>query len=107
MTDKIIILTTWPDAASAEQFAKDLVGEGLAACVNILPEMKSVYRWQGELEQGNEHQLVIKTKKSLYPQVAAMIARKHPYELPEILSIAVDDGLPRYLSWIDEATHAE
>jgi len=107
MTDKIIILTTWPDASGAEQFARDLVERGLAACVNILPEMKSVYRWQGELEQGKEYQLVIKTRKPRYLQVAELISRKHPYDLPEILSVPVDDGLPRYLSWIDEATHAE
>jgi periplasmic divalent cation tolerance protein len=107
MTDKIIVLTTWPDSSGAARFANELVQERLAACVNILPEMVSIYQWQGKMEQGKEHQLIIKTHARLYPQVASLISRRHPYELPEILSIPVVDGLPRYLRWIDEATHAE
>ena len=62
MTDKIIVMTTWPDLAGARQFAQALLERRLAACINVLPEMRSIYRWQGELEQGTEHQLIIKTR---------------------------------------------
>ena len=104
MTDKIIILTTWPDLAGAKALAEALVTQRLAACVNVLPEMTSVYAWQGKLEQGNEHQLIIKTRRRRHDEVAALIVERHPYELPEILCIPVVAGLPGYLDWIDEAT---
>ena len=107
MTDKIIVLTTWPDLAAARLFARALVERQLAACINVLPEMASIYSWQGKLEQGAEHQLIIKTRRSCYDDVEAMIVERHPYELPEILCIPVTAGFPGYLSWIDEATHAD
>ena len=105
MTDKIIMLTTWPDSAGAKALAEALVTQRLAACVNVLPEMASIYAWQGRLEQGSEHQLIIKTRRRLHDEVAALIVERHPYELPEILCIPVVAGLPGYLDWIDEATH--
>ncbi len=107
MTDKTIVLTTWPDLAGAEAFAKLLVEKRLAACINVLPEMRSIYQWQGKLEQGAEHQLIIKTTVSRYADVEATIVAHHPYALPEILCIPVTAGFPGYLSWIEEATHAE
>lgn len=107
MTDNIIVLTTWPDMAGAEAFAQALVERQLAACVNILPEMHSIYQWQGKLEQGVEHQLLIKTTAACYNDVETMIVGHHPYTLPEILCIPVTAGFPSYLSWIEEATHAE
>ena len=105
MTDKIIILTTWPDPAGAKALAEALVTRRLAACINVLPEMTSIYAWQGKLEQGAEHQLIIKTRRHRQDEVTALIVERHPYELPEILCIPVTAGLPGYLDWIDEATH--
>ncbi len=106
MTDKTIVLTTWPDLPGAKALAETLIEQKLAACVNVLPAMTSIYQWQGKLEQGTEHQLIIKTRQSLWDDLVATIAQRHPYELPEILAIPVTAGLPGYLSWIDEITDA-
>ncbi len=106
MTDKTIVLTTWPDLPGAEALAETLIERKLAACVNLLPAMTSIYSWQGRLERGSEHQLVIKTRQSLWDDIVAVISERHPYELPEILAIPVTAGLPGYLSWIDETTDA-
>ena len=98
--NQLIVLTTMPDEASAEQLAKALIERSLAACVNILPRMKSIYRWKDRLEQGTEHQLLIKTLSEKYEDVENFIKNAHPYELPEILAIPVEKGLPGYLGWI-------
>ncbi len=102
MSDQVIVvLTTLPDTASAERLATLLVEKKLAACVNILGGMTSVYVWKGKPERGQEHQLVIKTTAARYPAVEAGILKEHPYELPEILALAVQDGLPGYLEWVN------
>lgn len=100
----LIVLTTVPDRATAEQLAEQLIEQNLAACVNIMGEMTSVYRWQGKIHQGTEHQLLIKTCLSGYPAVQTWITEHHPYELPEILAIPVAAGLPAYLDWVQECT---
>ena len=105
MGDKIIVLTTFPDLAGAESLARGLVSEKLAACVNILPSMTSIYRWQGEIETGREHQLVIKTQARLLERIELWINKRHPYELPELLVLPVQGGSKDYLTWITEATH--
>lgn len=107
MTDKIIVLTTWPDLEGAKNLSGKLVESSLAACVNVLPPMISIYQWQGELVQGDEHLLIIKTRAALYDRVETAILEQHPYELPEIIAVPVSTGLPGYLGWINEATHAE
>jgi periplasmic divalent cation tolerance protein len=104
MTQALIVLTTLPKYASALKLAEDLVGTGLAACVNILPPMTSVYEWKGKLEQGQEHQLVIKTSAACYPELEACILRNHPYELPEIIALPVETGLAAYLGWVATQT---
>jgi periplasmic divalent cation tolerance protein len=98
----LLILTTMPDRDSAERLAAGLIEQSLAACVNILPEMQSIYRWQGERQQGTEHQLIIKTCANQYENVEKWIKNKHPYELPEILAIPIQNGLGGYLEWINE-----
>ncbi len=100
MSDGIIVLTTWPDQAGAEKLAEMLVSHKLAACVNILPRMTSVYRWRGKLEHGQEHQLVIKSRKPLYARIEQHILEQHPYELPELLVLPVQGGSTDYLNWI-------
>ncbi|HGG60565.1 MAG TPA: divalent-cation tolerance protein CutA [Gammaproteobacteria bacterium] len=104
MGDRIMVLTTYPDQSGAEQLARELVEKKLAACVNILPPMTSVYRWRGNVESGREHQLVIKTRQHLFSRVEQLVAERHPYELPELLVLPVQGGSRNYLAWIDEVT---
>ena len=98
----LLVLTTMPDQASAEQLANGLIDESLAACVNILPAMQSIYCWKGERQQGMEHQLVIKTHAERYADVEKFIKNAHPYELPEIIALPVQQGLEDYLGWVAE-----
>ncbi len=96
-----LVLCTCPDPASADTLARRLVDAALAACVNIVPSLKSVYSWQGQLESATEHLLIIKTRKETYPELEALICANHPYEVPEVISIPIDAGLPAYLAWMD------
>lgn len=100
--DVLLCLTTCPDAAAAERIATALVAERLAACVNILPGLRSVYRWQGSVHRDDEWLLLIKTTRDAYPSLQARLPELHPYELPELLAVAVDNGLPAYLRWVHE-----
>jgi periplasmic divalent cation tolerance protein len=97
-----IVLTTCPDQACAERIAKVLVEEGLAACVNILPPMRSVYKWQGKIESESEQLLLIKSTNQAFPAIRARILELHPYELPEIVAVPIADGLDRYLNWLQD-----
>lgn len=96
-----IVLTTCPDAASAERIARTLVEEDLAACVNILPPMRSVYRWKGKIENASEQLLVIKSAAARFPAIRDRLRSLHPYELPEIIAVPIVDGLPAYLAWLN------
>lgn len=100
----IIVFTHVPDMASAESIAHTLVNEQLAACVNISSPVKSVYRWQGHIETAEEIALTIKTPRHAYAKVAERICALHPYELPEIVAIHVNEGLPAYLRWVAAET---
>lgn len=100
----IIVFTHVPDMACAENMAQALVNEQLAACVNISSPVKSVYRWQGQIETAQEIALTIKTQRHGYAQVAERIRALHPYELPEIVAIHVNEGLPEYLRWVAAET---
>ncbi len=105
MSDQVIVvLTTFPDEAGAERMANALVQAGLAACVNILPAMTSIYGWKEKIERGKEHQLVIKSSPARYAALEAFIQREHPYELPEILAFAAQDGFPPYIEWVNACT---
>ncbi|HEY5604618.1 MAG TPA: divalent-cation tolerance protein CutA [Gammaproteobacteria bacterium] len=97
-----IVLSTCPSQEVAESIAMSLVEKKLAACVNIVPGLISVYAWQGNIEKSQEHLLLAKTRISAYPAVESAILDRHPYELPEIISIPVNTGLAHYLSWIDD-----
>ncbi|MCO5055142.1 divalent-cation tolerance protein CutA [Thermomonas sp.] len=96
----LLCLTTCPDAASAERIAEALVGEQLAACVNVLPGLRSTYRWQGAVERADELLLLIKTIRAAWPALQARLLELHPYELPELLAVEPADGLPAYLQWV-------
>ncbi len=100
----LLLLTTCPDATSAERISQTLVSEGLAACVGRLPGLHSTYRWQGRIEQAREYQLLIKASFRHKDALMERIVALHPYEVPELLILNVDDGLPAYLHWLDETS---
>jgi len=100
----LVCYCTCPDPATADRIADALVGERLAACVNILPGVRSVYRWRGAVEHADEVLLVIKTAADRLDAVTARVTSLHPAELPELIAVEVVDGLPAYLSWVVEQT---
>lgn len=102
--DILLCLTTCPDETTATTIATTLVEEGLAACVNLLPGLQSVYRWQGKLDSASEVLLLVKTTANRYPQLEARLQALHPYELPELVAVKAHGGLPAYLHWVAEAT---
>jgi periplasmic divalent cation tolerance protein len=98
-----IVLCTCPDDTTASRLADGLVSERLAACVNVLPGIRSVYLWEGKIEKAGEVQLIIKTNRAKYPAVEQFIQQQHPYEVPEIIACSVTAGLPAYLKWLEDA----
>lgn len=100
----IIVLTHVPDAAVAADIARALVGNRLAACVNIGAPTESIYHWHGRIETANEVPLAVKTRSGLYRNVEAAIRDIHPYDTPEIIAIPVVDGDARFLEWVVAAT---
>ncbi len=102
MTDKRIVLTTCGSQEEAEKIARNLVENRLAACVNIIPQIRSIYRWEGKVESTQEWLLVVKTTAEKFVQVRDAIRGLHSYELPECIAIPVEDGSAAYLQWIDE-----
>lgn len=102
----IIVFTHVPDMTCAVSMAHALVSAQLAACVNISSPVKSVYRWQGQIETAAEIGLMIKTTQKGYAKLADKISELHPYELPEIVAIHVNEGLPEYLRWVAAETLA-
>jgi periplasmic divalent cation tolerance protein len=104
MTDAVLVLTTVPEGDLGDTIARKLVEERLAACVNVWPPMNSVYRWQRVVEREIERQVVIKTTRERVPAVQACVAKLHSYEVPEFVVLAVADGSPAYLAWIQSET---
>ena len=107
MTDKLLVLSTAPSEAEAKKIAHALVEERLAACVNIVPKIHSVYRWQGKVESADEFLLLIKTTRDREEQVRSAIQDLHTYELPECIVIAIDGGSEEYLQWLSESVGPE
>lgn len=106
MDNIILVMTTLPDRESAHRVANALIESRAAACVNMLAECTSVYRWQGKTESAREIPLLIKTSRAAYPRLEAAIKAHHPYELPEIVAVSIDAGLPGYLQWVTEESGA-
>jgi len=102
MTDYLQVSTTAATASEAERIATTLVEKRLAACVQIIPHVSSVYRWQGKVEQAKEWLCLAKTRRSRLPQVEAEICQLHGYECPEIIAVTIEGGSSNYLSWLDE-----
>jgi periplasmic divalent cation tolerance protein len=100
----LLVITNLPDRAAAERLADALVGKRLAACVNILAPCRSIFRWKGEVQHDEEHPMLIKTTFERYPELEAEIRAQHPYELPEIVAVPIERGLPGYLAWVADET---
>lgn len=102
--DARILMCTCPDATCAEKIATQLVQKRLAACVNILPGLQSVYEWQGKVQTDSECQLIIKTTVHNLDAIEALVNELHPYELPELIVVPVSEGSADYLNWIRRNT---
>ena len=102
--ETLLILTNCPDEETANAIALALVESKLAACVNILPRVQSIYRWQGVVESATEIPLFIKSTVTNYPALEAAIRERHPYAVPEIIALPVQAGLPAYLNWVAAET---
>jgi periplasmic divalent cation tolerance protein len=103
MTDKILVFTTAGSEKNAKNIAETLVQLRLAACVNVLPKLTSIYRWEEKIETAEEWLLIIKTTRNNFIAVRDAIKELHTYELPECVSVAIDDGSEGYLKWIAES----
>ena len=102
--ETLLVLTNCPDEATANSIALALVESKLAACVNILPCVQSIYRWQGVVESATEITLFIKSTATNYPALEAAIRERHPSEIPEIIALPIQAGLPAYLNWVTAET---
>ena len=102
--DVIVVLVTAGSEDEAERIARTLVEERLAACVNVVGRVRSIYRWQGTVEDAHEHLLVVKARAPEFARLEARIRALHSYEVPEILALPIGDGSAAYLAWLDEAT---
>jgi periplasmic divalent cation tolerance protein len=102
--DYRLMFCTCPDEATAQAIAETLVGERLAACANLVPGIRSIYRWEGQIQRDSEVLLLIKTAAGRVPALTDRLRELHPYEIPEIISVPIIEGLPDYLSWITTCT---
>src|SRR5919206_3348568 len=100
----LLVLTNLPDRAAAERLAELVVQKNLAACVNILAPCRSVYRWKDAVQHDEEHPMLIKTTTERYAALEAALRAGHPYELPEIIAVPIERGLPAYLDWVAAET---
>ena len=100
----LLVLTNLPDRAAAERLADALIGGHFAACVNILAPCRSVYRWKDGIQHDEEHPVLIKTTEERYDALEQAIRANHPYELPEIVAVPIERGLPEYLDWVAAET---
>ena len=100
----LLVITNLPDRAAAERLADVLIEKRAAACVNILAPCRSVYRWKDAVQHDEEHPVLIKTTRERYAALEAAIREAHPYELPEIIAVPIEHGLPAYLAWVAAET---
>jgi periplasmic divalent cation tolerance protein len=100
----LLVFTNLPERAAAERLADSLLEQRLAACVNILAPCRSVYRWKAAVQHDEEHPMLIKTTTERYPELEKALRAGHPYELPEIIAVPIERGLPAYLDWVTAET---
>jgi periplasmic divalent cation tolerance protein len=101
VTDKIVVLTTCESEEQAQRLARHLIEQRLAACVNILPGARSIYRWKDKIEDATEFVLIIKSRREIFVKLREAIGRLHSYEIPEVIALPVVDGSEPYLNWLD------
>ena len=102
MAEVLLVLSTFPDAETAARSARTLVEENLVACANVLPGVRSIYRWQGKIEEAGETIVFFKTTLAIFPACEARLRELHPYDVPEIIALPITSGLPAYLRWVEE-----
>ncbi len=107
MTEKIVVISTCGSEEEAVRIAKKLVEGHLAACVNLVPRVRSFYRWQGRVEDATEWMLIVKTSRFRFEALRTVLEAAHSYELPEVLALPVVDGSPNYLAWLDKELGAD
>ncbi len=100
--EALLVLSTFPDAATARRIARQLVENKCAACANLLPPVESIYWWEGKVETGNETLVLFKTTTGRYEALETSLRQLHPYDVPEIIALPVAQGLPEYLRWVSE-----
>ena len=101
MTDKIVVFSTCDSEEQAGRIARALLDQRLAACVNVLPGVRSIYRWKGQIEDAAEWMLIIKSRRELLDKLRIAVGKIHTYEVPELLAVPVVDGSEEYLAWLD------
>lgn len=106
MTEHLVAITTLSGEEDAARLARALVERGLVACVNILPAVRSLYRWKDAIEDDREQLLLMKTRADRYAALASAIEELHPYEVPELIAVPVELGSRAYLAWVDESVSA-
>ncbi|HXG04701.1 MAG: divalent-cation tolerance protein CutA [Candidatus Rokubacteria bacterium] len=100
MSEVCVVLSTAPSPEAGAGIGRHLVAEHLAACVNVVPGARSIYRWQGQVEESDEALLIIKTERTRYPALARRLQELHTYSVPEVLALPVETGAPAYLAWV-------
>jgi periplasmic divalent cation tolerance protein len=105
-SEAILVITNLPDREAALKLAHKLIEARLAACVNVMAECTSVYRWKGKIETVPEVPVLIKTVKAHFTRVEQMVRQYHPYELPELIAVSISDGLKAYLDWLAVETQS-
>jgi periplasmic divalent cation tolerance protein len=100
MTEALIVLVTVPNAETADKLAEALVGERLAACVNIVDGVRSIYRWQGAVERDDELLCIVKSTRGAFERLRARIVELHPYDVPEVIALPIEHGHAPYLAWL-------
>jgi periplasmic divalent cation tolerance protein len=107
MTDALVVFTTFASEADAARVVRQLVEERLVACGNVLPGVRSIYRWKGSVEDAREVMAVLKTRKQDWTALLSRLHELHPYETPECIAVRIAAGAPRYMAWLDEALAPE
>ena len=107
MTAELVVLVTVPSREDGERIAEALVGEALAACVNIVGPMRSIYRWQGEVCRDDEHLLLIKTTRERYSALEARVKALHSYDVPEVVALPIETGSAEYLAWVKKSVTSD
>jgi periplasmic divalent cation tolerance protein len=105
VTETLVVLVTAPSAEEAARLARALVEEKLAACGNVIPGVRSIYRWEGKICDEQEALLVLKAPRKTFPALRDRVVALHPYEVPEVIALAIEDGYERYVDWIVQSMY--